>query len=79
LRCDHPQCTGSHNDRDYATLCPRSRENKRTSQSRSYVKHREARLEALAKRKTTAAYMLSQMRYEASRRGGRNHAPVESD
>ena len=72
--CSHPDCTGSHNDRNYSTLCPRSKENKRAAQTASYYRHREKRLDELRTRQTTAAYMLSQDRYEASRRGGRRHA-----
>lgn len=34
--CEHPECTGSHDDRRFATLCPRSRENKRAAGRRQY-------------------------------------------
>ena len=34
--CDHPECTGNHNDRRFATLCPRTREAKAATERRRY-------------------------------------------
>lgn len=77
MRCDHPDCTGSHDDRKYATLCPRTKENKRKQGARSYRNTRENHLNRMARYRTTSNYMLSQVRYEATRRGGRTRATTE--
>lgn len=62
--CSHPECTGSHDLRKRADLCPRTRQDERESSERW-------------KRANLAKYMLSQIHHEAHRRGQR--ATAQSD
>ena len=36
MRCAHPECTNDHNDRHWATLCPRTKESKKATERRRY-------------------------------------------
>jgi hypothetical protein len=71
LICEHPQCTGSHNDRDFSTLCPRTREAKRQRARAWYRANPEKDRERSARYRTTAAYMVAQAKHDAHRRGHR--------
>ena len=78
MTCDHPECTGCHDDRQYDRLCPRSKANKNRAAREDYYRHIDKRQASAAVKRTTAAYMLSQIKYEATRRGG-NGASTQSD
>ena len=65
--CSHPDCTGNHNDRKFATLCPRTKEAKR-QQARDWERGNPW---YSAKYRTTAAYMVAQAKHDAHRRGHR--------
>jgi len=54
MKCDHPNCTGVHDNNRYQELCPRSLDNKR-DRDRRY--------------NSTAKGMLKQVRSNAARRG----------
>ena len=69
--CSDPSCTGNHNDRKYATLCPRTKQNKRRHTLADYYRHVEKRLAYSASYRTTAAYMVAQVKHDAHRRGQR--------
>ena len=71
MTCSDPACTGDHNDRHFATLCPRTREAKRLRALRWYHENPEKASVRAARYRTTAAYMLSQARHDAHRRGNR--------
>ena len=77
MNCPDPRCTGNHNDRKYATLCPRTKENKRRQAREDWIRHNAKRNETAAVYRTTAAYMLGQVRHDAHRRGRRE--ATESD
>ena len=34
--CSYPRCTGNHNDRQWATLCPHTKESKKATERRRY-------------------------------------------
>ncbi len=75
--CEHPACTGNHNDRKYDTLCPRSRADKNATHRRDYWENHQRHLDRMAQYRTTAASMLAQARYERThRRGGRDETTL---
>jgi hypothetical protein len=69
LICSDPRCTGSHNDRDFSTLCPRTREVKRQRSAKWSRENPMKEQERHARYRTTAAGLLAAARNDAHRRG----------
>jgi len=67
LRCSDELCTGNHDDRKYATLCPATKRRKSLSSRKYYAANKEAMRDKAQGYRTTANYMLAQLRYGASR------------
>jgi hypothetical protein len=71
LICSHESCTGHHDDRDFSTLCPRTREAKRERSRQWDNEHRQQAREHLRRYRMTAAGMVAAVNHEAHRRGSR--------
>ena len=71
MKCGDDRCTGSHDDRKWATLCPRTREAKRRRSNEWSKDNPEKEQERHARYRTTANYFLAAARNEAHRRESR--------
>ena len=74
MKCGDERCTGSHDDRKWATLCPRTREAKLARSLKWSRDNPDKEAERHARYRTTSAYFLAAARNEAHRRGTRETA-----